>query len=154
MSDDIIDFPLTQFRDVQRRCYETAKQHGWWEKYDCPEADMFKEEIMSSKLMLMVSELSETLEEIRNGAPPALVYFSGKGEGSSFSGNFAEVQKLMIESKNAGRPKPEGIPIELADAVIRIFDLAERHKVDLADAIRLKMEYNEGREYKHGGKAL
>jgi NTP pyrophosphatase (non-canonical NTP hydrolase) len=129
MTEELIDFPLTQFRNVQRRCYETAKRHGWWEKYDCPEAELFKEEIMSSKLMLMVSELAETLEEIRKGKDPAEIYV---GEGG----------------------KPEGIPVELADTIIRIFDLAERHEVDLAHAINIKMMFNENRPYKHGGKKL
>lgn len=129
MTEELIDFPLTQFRAVQRRCFETAKKKGWWEKYDCPEAELFKEEIMSSKLMLMVSELAETLEEIRKGKDPTEVYESAGG-------------------------KPEGVPIELADTIIRIFDLAERHNVDLAKAIHHKMVYNERRSYKHGGKKL
>lgn len=40
--------------------------------------------------------------------------------------------------------------IELADAVIRIADLAGKLGINLGSAIVAKMRYNETREYKHG----
>ena len=40
--------------------------------------------------------------------------------------------------------------IELADAVIRIFDLAGYHNYRLGDAIVAKMKYNATRPYLHG----
>ncbi len=49
--------------------------------------------------------------------------------------------------------KPEGIPIELADILLRVLDFAWHHKIDLGSAVWLKMEYNRTRPYKHG-KAL
>jgi NTP pyrophosphatase (non-canonical NTP hydrolase) len=48
--------------------------------------------------------------------------------------------------------KPEGIPIELADVIIRICDTCGQYGIDLDRAIRLKMEYNKTRPYKHGKK--
>lgn len=48
--------------------------------------------------------------------------------------------------------KPEGFPIELADAVIRIFDLCGAIGIDLHGAIRAKHEYNKTRPHRHGGK--
>jgi len=41
---------------------------------------------------------------------------------------------------------------ELADAVIRIFDLAYEMDIDLAWHIAMKVRYNEKRPFKHGGK--
>lgn len=128
------DFPLTQFRQVINKCYETAKSKGWWDKYG-QEAQAarvlgdFKAEVISSKLMLIVSELAEALEEVRSGSPD--FYYAMDGSG-----------------------KPEGLSVELADAVIRIFDLAGWLGIDLAAAIHEKMEFNKTRAHKHGGKSI
>lgn len=46
----------------------------------------------------------------------------------------------------------KGIEEELADIVIRVFDLAGAFDLRLAEAITAKMEYNEGRPRMHGGK--
>ena len=48
--------------------------------------------------------------------------------------------------------KPCGIPSELADVVIRIFDFCESKNIDLESIIIEKMKYNESRPYKHGNK--
>jgi NTP pyrophosphatase (non-canonical NTP hydrolase) len=76
--------------------------------------------------MLVVSELSEAVEEYRNRKP---VYYVVNG-------------------------KPEGIIVELADAVIRIADIAEILRFDLEDAILAKMDYNDKRPYRHGEKRV
>lgn len=48
--------------------------------------------------------------------------------------------------------KPEGFDIELADAVIRILDLAEYVGVDVDAAVREKHDFNLTRPYLHGKK--
>lgn len=48
--------------------------------------------------------------------------------------------------------KPEGIAAELADVLIRIFDLCAAKNIPLEEAIRLKMAYNITRPYRHGNK--
>ena len=45
--------------------------------------------------------------------------------------------------------KPCGIPSELADVVIRIFDFCGGMNIDLEKIILEKMAYNETRPYKH-----
>lgn len=47
----------------------------------------------------------------------------------------------------------ENFEEELADVVIRIFDLCGSRGIDLEQAIEKKMEFNKMRGYKHGGKA-
>jgi len=80
-------------------------------------------------IALMHSELSEALEAFRETADPAFAWVSPSG-------------------------KPEGVPSELADCVIRIAEFCERHGIDLDQAIKEKMDFNETRPYRHGGKHL
>lgn len=80
-------------------------------------------------IALCHSELSEALEEYRYGHEPHETYYP--------SGD-----------------KPEGIPSELADVVIRIIDMCAYYGIDLESAIEAKHAYNKTRPYKHGGKVL
>ena len=83
-----------------------------------------KEVSFGEKIALMHSELSEALEEYRDKKEVTEIYFTCKN--------------------------PEGIPIEFADVLIRIFDACGHYGIDLEESIKIKMEYNEGRTYKHG----
>jgi len=80
-------------------------------------------------LALIHSEASEALEEYRNGHSVKEIYYGDDG-------------------------KPEGVPIELADIIIRIFDYCGHTGIDIASAITEKHEYNKGRPYRHGGKKI
>lgn len=77
-------------------------------------------------LLLMAEEIIEAFAEYRNNKSVQEIYFNGE--------------------------KPEGIPIELADCVIRILDFCEGFGINLEAALLMKMEYNKTRPYKHGGK--
>lgn len=118
--------------EIVDRAHQNAVKHGFWE--NPPE--------FGTAVALIHSELSEALEEmragnkIRPGAPVPMLYYSGGGYVASAP------TKCCV--------KPEGVAIELADAVIRIADLCGHMGIDLESAIALKMEYNEGRPFKHG----
>lgn len=75
--------------------HDNAVRHGWWD-----EGRSFGE-----VCALIHSELSEALEEYRDGRPMAYAVRDGD----------------IIEKWRDGE-KPEGIAVELADAVIRILD--------------------------------
>jgi NTP pyrophosphatase (non-canonical NTP hydrolase) len=128
-------------------CYSTALDKGWWEKYGDNVHEAKKKwvpEIIGSKVALMHSELSEALEELRNRRDYGMTPYFSKGD-------------QIIEIVSAGlreNAKPEGLAAELADAVIRIFDLAGWLGLDLAKAIEWKMQYNKTRSHKHGGKSI
>ena len=79
-------------------------------------------------LMLMVTELAEAYEEYRDNRSYTEIYYKDG--------------------------KPEGIPIELADVVIRILNFCGQYNIDMEEALRIKMEYNKTRPYRHGGKRV
>jgi NTP pyrophosphatase (non-canonical NTP hydrolase) len=88
--------------------------------------------------MLLVSEVCEALEEYRSGRGLNETYYT----------------PYTNEDDGGVHQKPEGIPIELADVVIRLFYMAHIYGIDLEAAIRVKVEFNKNRSYKHGGKVI
>lgn len=118
--------------EMVERAHANAVAHGFWN----PEIEF------GTAIALVHSELSEALEQmragnrIRPGDPVPMVYYSGGG--------------YVATAPTKCCLKPEGVAIELADAVIRIADLCGHMGIDLDAAIALKMEYNEGRPFKHG----
>ena len=116
---------ITKLRD---ECYEVSKSKGWWDDDKRTFGDF---------ISLMHSELSEALEEFRNGHIPTEIYYANK-----------DIVNMKPFSK------PEGIPIELADVIIRIMDFCGGYNIDIASALDDKIRYNKTRPHRHGGKVL
>lgn len=91
------------------------------------EKDMTVE--VPTKLLLIHAEISEATEEYRERGAEGIKVDYAREDG-----------------------KPEGFGVELADAVIRILDLAAALGLDIDMALRMKHEYNKSRPYRHGGK--
>jgi len=90
--------------------------------YQAMQANGFHGDVaFSTKIALIHSELSEALE--------------------------ADRKQIVNDDKI---PEFTGIEAELADAVIRIFDLAGAYDLRLGEAIVAKMLYNLNRPFKHG----
>lgn len=109
--------------DVQKESYEVAASKGWW--------DEGHQKSFLEALFLIMSEATEAGEEYRNGHRYTDIYY--------------------VKDQD-GYLKPEGIPIELADVLIRLGDTCEFFGVDLAQAYEAKMAYNRTRPYRHGNK--
>lgn len=78
---------------------------------------------LTETTMLIVTELSEAVEEDRAGR--AGVWYADNG-------------------------KPEGIDIELVDALIRLLDLLGSRGVDVDELLAIKRDYNAQRPARHG----
>lgn len=71
-------------------------------------------------------------------------------------GELSEALEYFRKGNGPSDHIPEflGVEEELADTVIRCMNIAESWNLRLADAIEAKAEFNNLREYRHGGKAF
>jgi NTP pyrophosphatase (non-canonical NTP hydrolase) len=111
--------PELKLNDFMHDVHSNAKAKGWWRE------DRSFGEIIA----LCHAELSEALEEYRNGCAMDTKYYTKEG-------------------------KPEGIAVELADTIIRILDFCGHAGIDIEAALKEKHEYNKLRPYRHGGKVM
>lgn len=103
-------------------CHKASYGAGWWFlqtadgtvnlRNHCREGNRFGKALVAEKLALIHSEVSEAMEGHRKG---------------------------LMDDKLPDRPM---IEVELADAVIRICDLAGALGLDLGGAIAAKLAYN------------
>ncbi len=101
---------------LQDTIYRGNVAAGWWKNIKTGEAfEKGDITLILSKLALVHSEVSEATEGVR---------------------------KNLMDDKLPHRPMPE---VELADAIIRAFDLAGHEGWDLAGAIIEKLYYNDQR---------
>ncbi len=112
---------------LQTEVWRIAQHSGWHEGRPVEFGEF---------IALCHSELSESLEIFRK------------------SGNAGIAKTEMVSTIDYGVEKPEGIPIELADVVIRILDYCETKGINLQKAIEQKNDYNKTREHRHGGKVI
>lgn len=101
-----------------------------------------------NRLALIIGEAIEAHEEIRKGRAPGERYYSFPDGAQPHQGE----TPLHWQERTGILAKPEGVPSELADIVVRVMDYAGEHKIDIADAIREKLDFNSQRAAMHGGK--
>jgi NTP pyrophosphatase (non-canonical NTP hydrolase) len=120
---------LNELRD---RVHALAVAKGWYEGRDVTDPN-----VLGSMLALVHSEVSEALEDVRNGDMKMRV----EGGGDWYPAD-------------VGRNKPVGLPSELANVIIRVLDMCGAMGIDIEQAVNVKHAYNETRSHRHGGKAL
>ncbi len=122
---------------LQHEVWKIAEEKGWHEG----EPISFGEFIS-----LCHTELSEAFEIYRERGVCGITYVK-----LSETLEHTTRGEVDMELPISG---PEGIPIELADVIMRIFDYCETKGINLQKALEAKMEYNKTREHRHGGKFL
>lgn len=118
-------FGLQHMGVLARKC---SREHGFWEDFDemvgmLSDPDRKAKYILDvklSKMALVGSEVGEAVEGIRK------------------------------PKQDEHCPEFTSEEVELADAIIRMVEYAEKFGLRLAEAAIAKMRYNESRPYKHG----
>lgn len=121
-----------QIKETAAAIHQINKEKGFWDK----------PRNTGELLMLVTSELAEALEADRNDRHADTfdlndLFITGSDSINNFKSVFEKDIKDTFED-------------EIADAVIRLFDLAEGMGIDLEFHIKHKMEYNKTRERLHG----
>jgi len=99
-------------RNLVTVCHGASKAAGWWNDLHTGEPIIKRPHLVGEKLMLIVSEVSEAMEGHRKG---------------------------LMDDK---LPHRQMIEVELADALIRIADLAGEMGLDLGAAVVEKLQFN------------
>lgn len=120
--------------------HQNAIAHGWWEE----------ERKFPEIAALIHSEISEALEEYRNGHETEEIYYSCRCAKNGHCPSQHDIATICKGQK----PKPEGIAAELADVIIRVLDFTASEGIDIEAVIMAKHEYNKSRPYRHGGKKI
>ena len=126
--------------DLAGRIAKINRDNGWFDS----------ERSFGDDIALLHSEVSEAYEEYRAGRDPSRTYYSYGDWGLD---NSPTIQ-LFDDSDSILNGKPEGVPSELADVLIRVLDTAYRYGIDLDDVIEEKLAFNATRGYRHGGKVV
>lgn len=121
--------------------HEIAVAHGWWASSPG----------FPAVIALCHSELSEALEAYRNGEDPDVINYTFEGCGDVTKD---ECAGCFGGAPKCGIAKPDGVPVELADCIIRILDYCGHAGIDIDTAIREKIRHNKTRPYRHGGKVV
>lgn len=100
---------------------------------------------ISRRLQLINDEVSEAHEAHRDGLGITQTYYLDKATGERYTSQGHDENGVPLR-------KPEGIPSELADVIIRVGDLAEEYGIDLGAIVLEKLAYNATRPAMHGRK--
>lgn len=126
---------MKTINELVKAAHDNAVSKGWWDE----------ERSFGEIIALIHSEASEALEDFRSGHEPDKVWYE-----EEMTGGVIIKHGLFLDEEW----KPCGIPSELADIVIRVFDACGRYGIDLERVITEKMAYNATRPQRHGGKVI
>ena len=117
---------MLDINQVASESHLIAVEKGWWDDPENKGVPKVSARPIGQQFANFHSEISEAWEEFRNGHAMNEVYFKDG--------------------------KPEGVPIELADLLIRVLDTCKAYHIDIEAALLVKAKYNMTRSYRHGGK--
>lgn len=133
---------------LAKEIYEANKEKGFWDR----------PRDLTETTMLIITELAEAVEEERAGR--STVWYQGR-DGDTLEpgdpdfrlldeGTVHNLHDLDGYADFTNPYKPEGVDVELIDALIRLLDLLGSREVDVEELLRQKLAFNATRAPRHG----
>lgn len=131
---------MTNLTDLAESIHQANKEKGFWDR---PRP-------LTETTMLIITELAEAVEEERAGRPGVwysdLVNRTDVMAGDTYVGQDGLVR---TKARTSAPLKPEGINVELIDALIRLLDLLGSREVDVDELLEQKLAFNRTRGVRH-----
>jgi len=119
-----------ELKELQKKCHDLAIEKGFWIPTGTTGEVRYRN--ISELLMLIVSELGEACEALRN--------------------DDRQEKKCKTCGAKEVTWRKDTFEDELADVVIRVMDMCEALHINLDWQIEQKLNYNKTRPIKHGKK--
>lgn len=137
-------------REMSEQVYAWCKRKGW---------EPSPGRTFGDEMALLHTEISEAVEAYRaNGVKPWVIIPESVEDKPWWQfwrkAHVTPAYKLTTPPGHYYGQKPEGVPSEFADVLIRLLHECAHYKIDLFAEFDAKMRYNEGRPWRHGNKSL
>lgn len=144
-----------EINEISKKIHQVAIDHGFWENennwIDRAEGDnknAMHSLVVAQKLALVHSEVSEVLEADRHGKRADRELYD-RATHIVLNDLIADIAADEVAFKKHIKDTVED---EIADAIIRLFDLGTWLGMDIEWHIQKKVDYNQNRPYLHGKK--
>jgi uncharacterized protein YegP (UPF0339 family) len=134
------------FSIMSELTHQVNTDNGWIDKDGIRRHKDGTERTFGDEIALLHSEVSEALEEMRDGRM-SRYYVKVDGDET------VHIQLAPHQPYPSGQ-KPIGVPSEAADILVRLLDFCDKYDIDLYREWLAKVQYNATRGHRHGGKAL
>lgn len=137
--------PKISLNDMADRVHDLACQKGWWPSLAAAGAtpsDPAGFDVSTARRLAMQDKpFPQAIALLHEEVSEAFRWWKKNPMGVA-----GDLEPHIIEGK------PEGVPSELADILIRLLDMAAAYRIDLDAAVAEKHHFNRGRTHRHGGK--
>ena len=127
---------MKTLKELVDQSHSIARSKGFWDK----------ERNVGELMMLVTTELAEGFEAYRQGS-----VLEERGVTTTDLQEYMDIETSDHDFKQWFDQHVKGtLEEELADTLIRLFDLCGGMEIPIEEVILLKMRYNQGRERLHG----
>lgn len=120
----------------------------------CPICDgrgsVFDASKFPQKLLHVVGEVDEAFQLTRKHTVEQLIQYHGRSGVALTAPRYGVTGECSPVVPDKNLPEHPALAVELADIIIRVLDMSGWLGLDIGNAVKSKMEFNDSREERHG----